>query len=437
VSAPTSYRPRARPALLAAATLITVLALPACATASGDDPANDPTGDPAGNPAATSTDRPHGYVEGAAELPEAQLHLTGIDRAGTASLFDLLDEQSTPLGSLEATSAVSTDGRFVYASSAEAGTLTILDSGVWTVDHQDHVHYYSAEPRVVGSITEKGEAVVTGGASLTGVWFGDAGTALLLDSEALGRGEIVESARLDEVPHVGMVVPFGDGALITAANAGGTADGLADRVRLVENDGDTVEGSEAECPALRGSITTNVGVVFGCADGALLATSEGDGGVDFERIPYPEAVAEADRASGFDNRRGRPVAAAVSGDRGAWLLDTRARQWTFLPTEAPLARVVAASDINDSTVALARDGRVLLLDPATGATLAATEPLAASSLADPGLAAGVTLQLDANRVYLNAPADGVVYELDYGDGLRIARTLTVGSEAVFLAETGR
>jgi hypothetical protein len=425
VSAPIKYRP----ALLATAALVTVLALPACATASGGDPKGD------------STDRPHGYVEGAAELPEAQLHLTGIDREGSAVLFDLLDEQSAPLASLETPSAVSTDGRFVFASSAETGTLTILDSGVWTVDHQDHVHYYSAEPRVVGSITEQGEAVVTGGPSVTGVWFGDTGTALLLDSEALGRGEIVETARLDDEPHNGMVVPFGDGALLTAANAAanadGTADGSADRVRVVENDGDTVEGSEAECPALRGSITTNVGVVFGCADGALLATSDGDGGVDFEAIPYPEAVAEADRASAFDNRRGRPVVAAVSGDRGAWLLDTRARQWTFLPTETPLARVVAASDTDDNTVALARDGRVLLLDPTTGATLAATEPLAASSLADPALAAGVTLQLDSNRVYLNAPADGVVYEIDYGDGLRIARTLSVGSEAAFLAETGR
>ena len=424
VSAPSSYRP----ALLLTAALVTVLALPGCAAP--EDASLGEVGD-------ESTERPHGYVEGADEMPEAQLNLTAIDRAGNATLLGLLDETSASLGSVAAPSSVSTDGRFVFAASADTGTLTVLDSGAWTVDHQDHVHYYSAKPRLAGTVTEKGEAVVEGGPSLTGVWFGDSGVALLLDSEALGRGEIVETARLESAPHEGMVVPFSDGALATVAGSGGAASG----VRAINRDGETVEGLEAECAELDGSITTNVGAIFGCADGALLATSVGDGGidsgVDFEKIPYPEAVAPTNRASDFDNRRGRPVVAAVSGDRGAWLLDTRARQWSFLPTEVPLAEVVAASDNDAHTVALARDGRVLLLDPATGATLASTEPLVASSLADPELAAGVTLQLDADRVYLNAPADGVVYELDYGDGLRIARTLTVGSEPAFFAETGR
>ncbi|KQO10227.1 hypothetical protein ASF06_08515 [Agreia sp. Leaf244] len=421
-----STPPRSRRAPLApAAVLLAALALPACATAS--------TGAP-GTEADESAGRPHGYVEGASEMPEAQLHLTTIDRDGSATLFDLLDERSAQLATLDvAPSTVSTDGRFVFASSAEEGTLTILDSGAWTVDHEDHVHYYAAEPRVVGSIAERGEAVVVGGPSLTGVWFGDAGVGLLLDTEALGQGEVVETARLESPPHKGAVVPFGDGALATVAGTDGRVAG----VRLIEGDGDAVAGSDAECAELDGSITTNVGVVFGCADGALLATRDGDGGVDFESIPYPQEVSAADRASGFDNRRGRPVVAAVAGGGGAWLLDTRARQWTFLPTEAPLVHVTAASDTDDSVVALAEDGRVLLLDPRTGATLAATEPLAASSLADPALAPGVTLQLDADRVYLNAPADGLVYEIDYRDGLRVARTLTVGAEPAFVAETGR
>lgn len=424
---PARSRPRA---LTLAAVLLAALALPACAAASGDA-RNDETSTEANS---ETTDRPHGYVEGASEMPEAQLHLTGIDREGGVTLLDLLDEEAQHVVTLDAPpSSVSTDGRFVFASSAETGELTILDSGAWTVDHTDHVHYYSAAPRLVGSLTESGEAVVAGGPSFTGVWFGDAGVGILLDSEALGTGEIVEAARFAADPHAGMIVPFRDGALATVAGADGAASG----VRMIDSDGDAVEDSDAECAALDGSITTNVGVVFGCADGALLATSDGDGAVAFERIPYPEAVSSADRASGFDNRRGRPVVAAVSGDRGAWLLDTRSREWTLLPTEVALATVVAASDTDDSTVALARDGRVLLLDPTTGATLAATEPLAASSLADPALAPGVTLQLDADRVYLNAPAEGLVYEIDYRDGLRVARTLTVGAEPAFFAETGR
>lgn len=428
-----STPPELRRTILGVATLIAAaLALPACAPAS--TPASGPFSE---TPADGSTDRPHGYVAGASEMPEAQLHLVSIDGEGAVTLLDLLDEQSETMATLDAPpTSVSTDGRFVFASSAATGDLTIMDSGAWTVDHEDHVHYYSAEPRPVGTIAESadaGEAVVAGGPSLTGVWFGGTGVGMLLDTEALGHGEIVETARVEAAPHVGALVPFGEGALATIAGDDGRAAG----VRLIDSEGDTVEGSDAECAELDGSITTNVGVVFGCADGALLVTIDGDGGSDFERIPYPQEVSVSERAAGFDNRRGRPVAAAVAGDRGAWLLDTRARQWTFLPTEAPLLRVTAASDADDSVVALADDGRVLLLDAATGATRAATLPLAASSLADPALASGVTLQLDVDRVYLNAPADGAVYEIDYRDGLRVARTLSVGAQRSFLAETGR
>jgi hypothetical protein len=413
--------PRSSRVQLALLSSLAVLALSACAAA------------PGATSGAETTERPHGYVEGASEMPEAQLHLTGVDRSGSVTLVDLLDSRSTSLGSVTAPSAVTTDGRFVFASSVETGKLSILDTGAWTVDHEDHVHYYSAEPRHVGEVEGEGEPVVHGGPKTVAVWFGSSGTGILLDSEALGTGEIVETARFESAPHDGMVVPFGDGAIATTADTAGLASG----VRVVSSDGQDVQAGAAECASIDGSITTNVGVVFGCADGALLVTDDGDGEPVFERIPYPEAVSDADRARDFDNRRGRPSVAAISGGRGAWLLDTRAKTWTFLATETPLAQVIAVDDNDDTTVALSRDGRVLLLDPTTGATLAASEPLAASSLADPTLAPGVGLQLDANRAYLNAPAEGAVYEIDYRDDLRIARTLTVGSDAAFLAETGR
>ena len=49
--------------------------------------------------------------------------------------------------------------------------------------------------------------------------------------------------------------------------------------------------------------------------------------------------------------------------------------------------------------------------------------------------AGVELTVDAQRAYLNAPGADVIYEIDYADAARIARTFP--AHADFFAETGR
>jgi hypothetical protein len=400
-------------------TALTALAAGGCAT---------------GSPAAEqipATSIPHGFVAGAAEAPEPQLHLATVSTAGDIALLDLLDDSRAELGRVDAPSAVTTDGRYLFISSATEGTLSVVDSGVWTVDHEDHFHYYRADPRVVGSIEGQGEAVVSGGATVTGVFFPESGEGILLDSAALGKGAIEEIARISDEPHAGMLVPYGDAVLATSAGT----DGTASRVNVRTSNGEPTTHAGAECQALSGSITTRVGVVFGCADGALLATTSADG-IAFERIPYPEAVATEHRAIEFRNRDGRPSVAAVSGTRGAWILDTRERAWSFLPTDVALVQVSAADDTGDHVVAVATDGRVLVLDAVTGATLSSTEPILAQSVADPVLLAGVELTVDATRGYVNSPADNLLYEIDYADGARIARSFDVDS-AAFLAETGR
>lgn len=66
-----------------------------------------------------------------------------------------------------------------------------------------------------------------------------------------------------------------------------------------------------------------------------------------------------------------------------------------------------------------------------------TEPILASTLQDPDLARGLTLTVDAQRAYVNAAADGVVHEIDYADDARLARALTLSTQPVHVAETGR
>jgi hypothetical protein len=142
-------------------------------------------------------------------------------------------------------------------------------------------------------------------------------------------------------------------------------------------------------------------------------------------------------ATSFQARPGRPAVASVAGTRGAWLLDTRARTWTLIETPEPLLRATAVGDSDDTVVAVDTSGRVVVLSPE--GVLAQTEPLVAADLvagADgPELPAGVVLEVDASRSYLNSPSAGVVHEIDHADSARVARTLPLPGRLV--VETGR
>ncbi len=370
----------------------------------------------------------HGAITGAEEVAEPQLGLTWIDPDGTVTHLDLLDESLTELGETAPPTGMSTDGRYLFADTG-AG-LEIVDSGVWTWDHVDHFHYYRAAPHLLGSVTGDGSThVATSNLSTsggTGISFAGSGDAVLLDTEALSKGEVTERFRIEREPHDGLVVPVGSFALVTEA-----VDGVGATVVGYSADG-TETGLVEPCADPAGTVTTRVGAVIGCRDGALLA-HVADEELQVERIPYPEG-ATAPAARSFDNREGRPTVAGLAGSEGIWLLDTRNRSWKLLPSPAPLVHVTAVDDDDDHLLALTQDGRVLVLSGGDGSILAQTEPLVADSLA---AGASPTLIADQHRAYLSAPTEHRLYEIDYADAARIARTFDAATEPAFVAETGR
>ncbi|WP_431795103.1 ABC transporter [Microbacterium enclense] len=401
---------RSSPRLLSLS-LVSLLALAGCA-------ATDPTA----SPPEPTTDT-HGEIAGAAELAEPALGLTSIDAEGRVSHLDLLDESTADLGAVRSPRAVHSDGRYLFA--ADETGVSIVDSGVWTWDHVDHFHYYRAEARVLGDVEGRGVAtVVTSNSSTTGgtgVFFPDSGDAVLLDTEALSKGRIEESFRLSGEPGAGLVVPVGSFAAVATG----------DVVTLHTADGAPTDDSAA-CIEPAGTITTRVGAVIGCQDAALLVHVEDEKPV-VERIPYP-AGATAPRAVAFANREGRPRVAALAGDAGIWVLDTRARAWTLLAAPEPIVQVTAVDDADANLLALTPDGRVLVLDGETGARRAASLPLVAASLA---AGANATLVADHQRAYLNGPIEGRLWEIDFADGARIAREFVPERTPTFFAETGR
>ncbi|MEZ2390060.1 ABC transporter [bacterium RCC_150] len=353
-----------------------------------------------------------------------------IDAAGEASMLDLLTGAESRLDRVERPNQVTTDGRYVFAGNDKG--VDILDSGVWTWDHVDHFHYYRAEPKNLGRLAGEGTPAIATGmlstAGTTGVFFPTSGTAVLLDNSALSGGTISETLRLTVEPHEGMIAPLGTGAVVTEADG----KGAVSRLRAVDATGKQL--STIDCPGAAGTITTRVGLVIGCANGAVIATTDGTTPV-LEHIPYPGGAAAP--ATQFNGRKGRPTVAGIGAGAGVWLFNTRRHTWDWLPTSTPVIDAATADDADGNVIVLGADGTVQVYDSSTKERIAATQPLAAATLADPDLGKKAHLAVDGQRAYLNAPADGLIYEIDYADNARIARTLQLPTKPVHLAETGR
>ncbi|MEU3627575.1 hypothetical protein BS329_30085 [Amycolatopsis coloradensis] len=394
----------------AVAAVVTALTLAAC----GAEPRGEVT-----------AEVPHGYVEGAEETAEAQSRLIVADPdTGAVRVVDLITEEVYDAGRVDSVRSMTGDGRFGYLT-ARDGTTRVIDSGSWMVDHGDHVHYYRAKVREVGVAPGKQPLAAYSDPVVSVLSYSD-GTATVLDRVALDRGSVSELGKIAREPHAGVAIPFGGHLIATVADPGKP---LARGVRVHDRQGKAVADIDQSCPELQGQAVTRRGVVFGCADGALLVT-EKDGAFTGVKIPYPRNVTAQERVTAFFHRPGAATLAARAGESAVWSLDVARRSWQYVET-GPVAAVNAVGE-GGPLLVLARNGQLRSFDGA------GKEQTAIPLMTPEAAAADMpTIQVDSTRAYVNNPLSAEVYEIDYNDNLRRARTLRVGGKAGHIVETGR
>jgi hypothetical protein len=360
---------------------------------------------------------PHGYVEGAEETAEAQSRLVLADEdSGRVQVLDLITEEVTDLDPVEGVDGVTGDGRFAYLQASDEGMTHVVDSGVWTVDHGDHVHYYKTGIRAVGAVDGLVAARATADSALTALT-GPDGTAAVLDRGALEDGSV--EAVLPDLDG-GPTTPFA-GRLVVA---GGDDEGT---VRVHDREGAEEAVLDDTCAAPAGQAVTRRGMVLACEDGTLLVT-EGDDGPTSEPIPYPEGA--DGRAEEFHHRPGAAALATISTEGEVWLLDLSEGAWTRL--DLPDAVAVAAVGEGASVLALDAEGTLHSLDPETGEENASTD-----LVTEVDRDHAPVIQVDTSRAYVNDARAGVVHEIDYNDDLRVARTFETELTPHHMVETGR
>ncbi|MBR8744287.1 ABC transporter [Nocardiopsis sp. MG754419] len=372
------------------------------------------SGAPTTEGAPETEETPHGYVEGAEETAEPQSRLVLADTTGgEVRLLDLITEEVTELGDVPGVDGIAGDGRFAYLHSSGDGTTDVIDTGVWTVDHGDHYHYYRTDTGHVGALDGSTAPGVVTDTALTSVT-GAEGSSLLLDRAGLEDGSV---SSLDLLPEpTTTALPFAGG--LVSVDADGT-------VGVVERDGEPGPTMEERCEDPRGAAVTRRGLVVGCAEGALHVT-EVDDALDAETLPYPGSG----RVESFQHRPGSAVLAALSTDGDAWVLDLAETAWRTLD----LDDAVAVTAVGEGAPVLALDGEGTLhsLDPDSGEQT--TQAPLVESL-DPQ--APPALQVDTARAYVNDAEAGLVHEIDYNDDLRVARVFELDIAPHLMIETGR
>ncbi|MFC7935630.1 hypothetical protein ACFU2J_05275 [Streptomyces sp. NPDC057387] len=402
--------------LLAPALLSAVLLTAGCA---GRDDAPEPPSETA--PA------PHGYVEGASEAAEQQSRLLlGDSATGETRVLDLITGKVHETARRASVTGLTTDGRFGYFHGTD-GTH-VLDGGAWMVDHGDHVHYYRAKTREVGELPGGPGTSVRSDTGVT-VVTGEDGKAGAYDRGDLEKGKIGTPVALPGA-YAGPVIPYAEHLVALTGDGEGPA-----QVVVLDRSGRRVASPESECQDPEGDAVTRRGIVLACADGALLV-HEDDGAFGVEKIPYGQDVPKTERATRFRHRPGSSTLTTPAGKEAVWVLDVTERAWTRVET----GPVVAANTAGEGAplLVLESDGALHGYDTADGKEIAVTKPLLkGASDAASGTSAAPVIEVDRSRAYLNDPSGRRVYEIDYNDDLRIARTFELDVRPSLMVETGR
>ncbi|MFI7024377.1 hypothetical protein [Micromonospora sp. NPDC049900] len=388
---------------LSARVLALGLTLTVAACGSGDPPGTEET--------------PHGYVAGAEETPEPQSAIAYAPRGGQRlHLLDLITESESGVDLSVGAERITEDGRFVYVDDGDR-RVEIVDTGVWTVDHTDHVHHYRASARPVGSLTlDAPITTVVGFEAHTTIGTTD-GRVTVLDRRALEAGQVTRLATIPTGSATALAVPYAEHLLVAV---GDDPDRPADRIVSMDERGEPAGGLDVACAAPRGSAVLRGGAVIACADGLVRVRHEGDRltatTLDSPRTPV---------ATGVFGYRPRSNEAAVADRAGIWSVNAAKAVLRYLPVDD--RRLVAAASPADGRTVLALDttGTLVSYDLETGRELARSAVPAAS------------LTLDVDRAYLAEPAARIVHEIDYRDGLRTARTLRVTERPDLVVEVGR
>ncbi|QCI67295.1 hypothetical protein [Phreatobacter stygius] len=288
---------------------------------------------------------------------QGRLWVTDLDTGRLLSTFRLASPARLARGA---------SGRYVHALQAEAARIAVIDSGITLDDHGDHADIAITPPRLLAARLDGPKpAHFNADSTQVAAFFDGSGSAQVIAEADLVSGRMASLRRIETgLAHHGVAKPVGRFIAVSVASAGET---LPVAVELRDRQGRASQ--RIACPRLHGEATTVRFTGFGCADGIALY-EVGRGTPAARHIAYGSALPAGRMVRSLSGAAGFAFFAGDFGADGLVVIDPTKADGDMRFIQLPGRRVHFALHpaTGDRLFVLIEDGRVLTINPLTGAT---------------------------------------------------------------------
>ena len=163
---------------------------------------------------------------------------------------------------------VADKGRYVFVrDAANKDSYTLLDSGFYVEDHDDHMHPYEVAPAIAQDVEAAAPAHMISHAGRTAIFNDGSGKVDVYDNENLSTDKLQPTFTYEGAAHHGAAVPLSTGELAVTVIAK-EGDSLPTGVKIVDKDGKETASITNSCDGLHGTAYSgsddNEKLAFGC-----------------------------------------------------------------------------------------------------------------------------------------------------------------------------
>jgi hypothetical protein len=257
--------------------------------------------------------------------------------------------------------------RMVFAAQGAAGEVRPIDTGIAFDDHGDHADITVKAPRVLAPALKGAKpSHINHGGGKVAVFFDGDGAASLIPEKAFIAGELAKVERVATgTGHHGVAKPIGRVLAISVPKEGENLP-----VAIALKQGDAAASQTIDCPRLHGEGQSGRFTGFGCADGVAVF-EETAAGLVGRKLAYPTSLPAGRMVRNLAGASGYSMLVGDFGPDGMVVIDPgKADGFSFVPLPARRIHFALDAKAGDKLFVLVEDGRVIKINPLTGATVA-------------------------------------------------------------------
>lgn len=314
-------------------------------------------------------------------------------------------------------------GSYAYAIHRDTDRLTVLHSGLGSVDHGDHKDLVQGAPHVLATLNVGQQPTHFFAHEGRVVIFNDkGGTVAVFGETLLGKTNDMQVVKVAQPDH-GAPTVTGDVLL-----SGHLRLNRVDAYNL--KTGALMKTVDLPCPGLHGEAVLGQVSYFGCTDGVLAVTVAGLD-VTARKLPNPAGTAEGVRVGTVASH---PKSGTLYGNFGQGLARWTPNDTTLSAVRLPAAPLkFAFAPDGQRLLVLTADGNLHALNARTGRVLKTVAAVQPADAADK-TAIRPTMTVGPAHAYLTSPATGEVLEVALAE-LNVTRRLAVGGTPAMIAVT--